>query len=170
VQLTRARINRGIKSHVTRFKTKAYRKTHSEFLGGATKVIAMSLYGDDERYFNNIDHVIASYLEFLPDYTCRFYLARDLKTEIRQRLLDLNCEVIIMNASGRDNSYKFWRFLATEDLRIERALVRDTDSLGSQLESSLVTEWERSGKDFHIIRSHYSHNSRIMAGMWGGST
>lgn len=60
----------------------------------------------------------------------------------------------------------FWRF---NELFIDDAItiVRDADSRISEREVSLVNEWLKSDKDFHIIRDNPAHTVPIMAGMFG---
>lgn len=130
------------------------------------KVISFSLYGDDDRYFAHLENVVLSYREHLSEYTPRFYVARDVGPEVLRMIKSHGCEVVRMKAAGVDSSYMFWRFLAADDSALTHVLVRDIDAGCGPDEAMLVSEWEKSGKSFHIIRSHYSHNALIMGGLW----
>jgi hypothetical protein len=63
----------------------------------------------------------------------------------------------------------FWRFEVLKDKDVERFIVRDTDGRLTQREVNCVKDWERSGKEFHIIRDHAMHGTKIMGGMWGAT-
>lgn len=132
-----------------------------------TRIIAFSLYGSDPRYVANLDKVLDSYQEFLPDWKHRVYVAADISLATLKRLTDKGCEVFIMQQTGIDARYSCWRFLAIEDSNAEAVIIRDLDSVATAREKLMVEQWIDSDKKFHIIRDHMNHNTRIMAGMWG---
>lgn len=131
------------------------------------KVIAFSLYGNSPRYAANLDKVILSYKMLLPDWKCRVYVAKDVTQETISKLIKYGYEIVIMNGEGVKAQYSNWRFLAIEDKNAEAVIIRDLDSFATQREKEMVEQWIASGKQFHIIRDHVNHNTRIMAGMWG---
>jgi len=130
------------------------------------KIIAFCLFGNDQKYFSNIDACMASYRQFFPDWAIRVYVSRDVQEVIVDRL-KLSGEVIVMKSGGIDYRYTFWRFLVLDDSGISIALIRDIDSVASNREKLMVDAWIASGKKLHIIRDHPSHVDLIMAGMWG---
>lgn len=133
-------------------------------------IVAFSLYGNDPRYLRggllNIEH----YAYWFPEFVCRFYVASDVGSKVIDDLLHKGAEVFIMDAKGFDVTYRFWRFMASEDMKKDRFLIRDIDSAASMRERGLYNKWVESGKTYNVIRDHFSHNVRIMAGMWGGKT
>jgi hypothetical protein len=60
-----------------------------------------------------------------------------------------------------------WRFEVCFSEGIDAAIFRDADSLPTQREANLVSEWLRSGIPIHILRDHPAHASLVMGGMWG---
>jgi len=62
----------------------------------------------------------------------------------------------------------FWRFFAAADPTISRFISRDVDSRLIRRDFIAVQEWERSGRQFHVIRDHPSHSRYPMSGgLWG---
>lgn len=131
------------------------------------KLIAFSLYGDEDRYINNIESSIDSYNTFFPDWQIRIYLSRDIPITIFNRIKELGCEIIVMKSKGKDFRYMYWRFLPLDDIDTDMVLIRDIDSIASEREKKMVDEWLYSNKKLHIIRDHILHNAKIMGGMWG---
>ena len=61
-----------------------------------------------------------------------------------------------------------WRFLIASDPSVGRYIIRDADSRLSERKAA-VSEWIESGKKFHVMRDHPSHNNFAMSGgMWAG--
>lgn len=131
------------------------------------KIIAFSLYGDEDRYINNIESCISSYKAFFPGWQIRIYMSRDITNKIFNRIKELGCEIIVMKQEGKDFRYMYWRFLPLDDIDADVVLIRDIDSIASERERKMVDEWLYSNKKLHIIRDHFLHNSKIMGGMWG---
>ena len=136
-------------------------------LHGAKKVVSVSLYGTDPRYFAHLETMLRSYETLFPDYTHRFYVSADIGSEVLKVLRSHGAEIVTMLGTGAKHRFMFWRFLACEDIALDRVLVRDVDHVALPEEKLMVQRWEESGKRFHIIRAHYSHNMRVMGGLWG---
>ena len=113
---------------------------------------------------------VDAYSRWFPEFVCRFYVAQDMDSTVIGSLRDAGAEVFVMWGRGVDPRYAFWRFLASEDCSKDRFLVRDIDSVGTQRERDMYLQWVASGRSYNVIRDHYSHDARIMAGMWGGLT
>ena len=136
----------------------------------AENVASFSLFGKSLRYIKGAQLNIEKYKSIFPEFVCRFYISSDLPFSFIEELQKENCEIFIMDAQGIDLTYTFWRFLAADDIEKKIFFIRDIDSAASEQERALYEEWLTSGYQYNIIRSHYSHNTRIMAGMWGGKT
>jgi len=160
---------RRLPDQMQRFQTSNLTQIKKSELHGAKKVVSSSLYGNDPRYFSHLKTMLDSYRALFPDYTHRFYVAADLDQGVLRLLRSHGAEIVTMNATGVSHRYMFWRFLACEDTTLERVLVRDVDHIALHQEKTMVDLWEKSGKKFHIIRSHYSHNMRVMGGLWGAT-
>ena len=63
----------------------------------------------------------------------------------------------------------FWRFQPLADPTVEVFGSRDSDSFLSEREEAAVSDWLRSGEQFHVMRDAPFHKSQILAGLWGAS-
>lgn len=132
-------------------------------------LIAFSLYGSNPLYtvgaLRNAETVGIHY----PGWRIRFYVNETVPAEIIKGLRERGAELV--EIPGKDNCFAaFWRFEAFADTDLEVCLMRDCDSRFSEREAAAVKEWVASGKDFHIMRDHPGHHSKILAGMWGART
>ncbi len=137
------------------------------------KIISFSLWGNNRKYLIGALENMKCQSELFPDWICRFYCHTDVDKSWLLDLSERGAEVIIkyenpvvrhMHAPGM-----FWRFEVLKDKEIERCLVRDTDGRLTQREKNCVIDWEKSGREFHIIRDHVMHSTRIMGGVWGAT-
>jgi len=135
--------------------------------GNNKNLISFCLYGNGTRYINNIENCITSYRKIFNDWIIRVYVSADTKNEVIEYLSANNCEVIIMKMAGIDSRYMYWRFLPLDDPNVNRVIIRDIDSLASERELHMVTDWIASKKKLHIIRDHPLHQVLILGGMWG---
>ena len=93
-----------------------------------------------------------------------FYVSSCTPSNIIHRLTELGCTVI--NMGSGDWTAMFWRF--TPAFEVDTIMIsRDTDSRVSSRERQAVEEWLASDKDFHIMRDHRFHDTKILGGMWG---
>jgi hypothetical protein len=129
------------------------------------KIIAYSLWGDDEKYtLGAIKNAVVSE-QLLPDWICRFYVGASVPQHILSQLeKKTNVELVRMEEQGNWTGM-FWRFLSadSDDVMVSR----DTDSRITQREVDAIEEWLSSDKDFHIMRDHPFHGTQILGGMWG---
>jgi len=127
------------------------------------KIISFSLWGDNPKYtVGAIKNALLAQIIY-PEWICRFYIGNDVPQHIRNKLDDLNVEIMEMGDTGWNGM--FWRFLAADSYDI--VICRDTDSRLNLRERVAVDEWLKSGKDFHIMRDHPYHAIEILGGMWG---
>lgn len=134
----------------------------------ASHVVAFSLYGSNPRYVKGGLANIHAYREWFPEFTCRFYVSADIDRGVIRELREHGSEVFVMSGRGVDARFMFWRFLAADDPRKDRFLIRDIDSMASLRERRMYEQWIDSGRTYNVIRDHYSHAMRMMGGMWGG--
>ena len=141
------------------------------------KIISFSLWGDNFKYLQGALENVKCHQQLFPDWTCRFYCESHINLKWINSLSKEGAEVILKDAvPDIKQMYKpgiflgmFWRFEVLKDKNIDRFIVRDTDGRLTQREKNCVVDWERSGKEFHIIRDHPMHGTRIMGGMWGAT-
>lgn len=131
------------------------------------KVIAFSLWGDNEKYtlgaIRNADLAKSVY----PGWVCRFYVGRSTPFSIVEELSKRdNTEIFLMSEQG-DWTSMFWRFFPASDPTVDVMLSRDTDSRLTKREKEAVDVWLQSKAGFHIMRDHPYHATEIMGGMWG---
>jgi len=136
------------------------------------KIISYSIWGDDPKYLDGALANIRNQQEFYPGWICRFYIHDEVPKYFWSLLKDKNIEIVTKSGnlgSGMDRPGMFWRFEVLKDPEVERFIVRDTDSRMGIREKICVKDWIASKKNFHIIRDHQYHSTRIMGGMWGAT-
>lgn len=139
------------------------------------KIISFSLWGNKKKYVLGALENIKLKDQLFPDWICRFYVHISTQYQMPKefQLLQNFSEVIIKEETPEikhmDMPGMFWRFEVLNDKDVERCIVRDTDGRLTQRDRNCVKDWEKSGKQFHIIRDHPMHNTRIMGGMWGAT-
>ena len=66
-----------------------------------------------------------------------------------------------------DRVCRLWRLQVVLDNNVDMFIIRDCDSRLVARDCEAIRAWEKSGKDFHIMRDHKLHTAPIMGGMWG---
>jgi hypothetical protein len=131
------------------------------------KIISFSLWGNNPLYTNGAIWNAEHSKDFYPNWVCRFYHDDTVDKEILQKIQDTGAELVLMEKSI-DVLGLYWRFHPMfDDDKIERFIVRDTDSRFTDREVKMVNEWVESKKSFHIIRDCESHQTFILGGTWG---
>lgn len=130
-----------------------------------TKVISFSLWGDNPRYTEGAIANAALAQEIYPDWECHFYVSRDVRKEVADKLRETSQVKTLYNLSNWGWNCTMWRFFSASEADV--FISRDTDSRLSYREKAAVDDWLASDKDFHIMRDHPYHAVPILAGMWG---
>lgn len=133
------------------------------------KVIAISVWGNDQRYLGGSLQNVSLAKIFYPDWICRFYLGQSTmrnKKFIAALGSDSIVEIVPMSEEG-DWSGMTWRFHAASDPTVDVMISRDADSRLGIREAKAVEKWVESDKMFHIMRDHPAHAVPIMGGLWG---
>ena len=130
------------------------------------KVISYSLWGDNPIYTHGALKNLEMAKEIYPEWTCRFYLDKNVPEDIITKLKDGGAEVYKYMKDG-DWYAMFWRFLPASDPKVDVMISRDCDSRLTVREKEAVEEWLKSDKLFHIMRDHPYHKTEILGGMWG---
>lgn len=125
------------------------------------KIVSYSLWGNNKIYYDGILSNYKIIEKLLPDYTMRIYVESIIDYT---KWKEYNIQFVPVVSLGPFHGM-YWRFMACEDADV--ALIRDLDSRISQREIELIKEWEKSDKNFHIIRDHPLHKMPIMGGTWG---
>ena len=141
------------------------------------KIISFSLWGDHLKYLVGAIENIKAQKQLFPDWVCRFYCYSHVDLKWINNIYKEGAEIVLKDEIPNiKQMYEpgiflgmFWRFEVLKDKDIERFMVRDTDGRLSQREKNCIRDWERSGKEFHIIRDHALHGTKIMGGMWGAT-
>jgi len=124
------------------------------------KIISFSLWGDSSKYLIGALENIKCQQQLFPDWKCRFYCHESVNLSWINKLYKENAEVVLKEETPvikhMDAPGMFWRFEVLKDKNIERFIVRDTDGRLTQ-------------REFHIIRDHDQHSTKIMGGMWGAT-
>jgi len=136
------------------------------------KIISFSLWGNDPKYLIGALENIKLQKQLYPSWVCRFYVHDSVPPLAIRELMKGKAEIIYKSGNLGHNMNKpgmFWRFDVLKDPEVERFIIRDADSRLGQREKNAVVDWIRSSKNFHIIRDHKFHSTRIMGGMWGAT-
>ena len=136
------------------------------------KIISFSLWGPDPKYVQGAHENLKLQKQFYNDWICRFYVHDSVPMGLIQILKNEGAEIVETFGdlgTGMTRPGMFWRFEVLKDPEVERFIVRDTDSRLSMRELNCVKDWVHSGKNFHIIRDHIQHSTKIMGGMWGAT-
>lgn len=134
-------------------------------------VIAYSLFGRDDYYFDcalaNARIAMASF----PDFRPRYYCSHEVPGSVLDELRELGSEVQLVEQGSSRWEGLFWRFWAFDDPEADVVLVRDVDSPLTARERVAVEDWlYNSDAPFHVLRDLPTHTNPIMAGLWGGFT
>ena len=152
------------------------------------RLISYSLYGDAPLYCRGAVKNAELAKEVYPGWVLRFYCGPEVPADVRCRLRELDCQVVMQSHSafGRriaappvltgaaespprfaSRCGMFWRLLPAGDPALEYVLFRDCDSRLNVRERAAVDDYIASGKTCHVMRDHPAHTMRIMGGMWG---
>jgi protein O-GlcNAc transferase len=136
------------------------------------KIISYSLWGDNPKYIKGAFENLRGQTRYYPKWKCRFYCHDSVPYAAITELEMNGAEIVIKEGDlgvDMDRPGMFWRFEVLKDPEVERFIVRDADSRLTQRERNCVSDWIRSKKNFHIIRDHAMHGTKIMGGMWGAT-
>jgi hypothetical protein len=125
-----------------------------------SKIVSMSVWGNDKRYSVGAINQISLIKEFFPNWEIRLYTDNILPF-IDQK------DIVLIPMSGKTPGY-FWRFLPIFEHEENIVLVRDSDSRFTFREVRAVNEWLESDKKLHTFKDHEAHYEfPIMAGTFG---
>ena len=132
------------------------------------KVIAYSLFGSNPRYSNPLIITVKNINEILPGWVIWVYYDSTVPRNVVDELTKLKVNLILMGSvECCDWAPKFWRFLPVFEKEVDVVLFRDSDSIITTREASLVNYWMNSDYSAQILRDHPLHMAPIMAGMFG---
>lgn len=114
-----------------------------------SKIISMSVWGDNPRYIVGAKKQIELAKRYYPEWTVRIYTDN---TSTFDGIPDI--EVV---QADTDMYGMFWRFLPLIEDESNIVMVRDSDSRITIREARAVNEWLESDKIFHVFRDHDSH-------------
>lgn len=127
------------------------------------RVISFCLYGRQRKYRLGL----LKNLELLPEgFTAWVVAGCDVDDAFVERLRAAGARVERQPYTGP--RLLFDRLLPLDDPQVELCFVRDADARILARDRWCMAEFERSPARFHIIRDHFWHRSRIMAGACGG--
>ena len=155
-----------------------------------TKVIAMSLVGDDPRQtYGAVRNVILRGLYF-PEWTLRIYmekngtkikgskptsplsyLHRHVPTNVIAKLKSLPVQMVTVDTKAIKVDSSLWPLMAVDDTTVKYLLVRKPSRRLSERDAAAVSDWLDSEKAVHVIRDHPKHLCQpIVDGLWGADT
>ena len=130
------------------------------------RLITFSLFGDKPLYCVGAVENARLAKEIFPDWTARFYVAKDVPKHYLNQIEGYGGEVVLCE---RKNAYDGlnWRFRPLNEPDVHYWISRDADSRLSWRERKAVDEWIESDKAAHLLRDAVNHGYTIMAGMFG---
>lgn len=138
------------------------------------KIIAVSVYGTNKRYFSGALENAKIAKTLFPEWLYKVYLGSKAPINFKKELLDLcNTEVVDVdeNFIATPTIFGpgvFWRFLEMFNDPNQIMICRDSDTRLIEREKKCIDEWIESDKKFSIIRDHPNHfEFPIIATMWG---
>ena len=139
--------------------------------GPEQKVVAVSLYGTNNRYYKSLKYISKQVAEHYPDWVMRIYYDKSILKSIiceieclkdeNEKLLD-NVDFCYINnipnglpentwSSDYTHGMK-WRWLPIGDPFVDVFLSRDSDSWIHDREYESVREWLKTEYPFHLMR------------------
>ena len=155
-----------------------------------SKVIAMSLVGDDPRQtYGAVRNVMLRKLHF-PEWTLRIYVEQTdnnstlsksttpvsnlyppVPTNVIAKLRSLPVELVSVDTKTIKADPSLWPLLAVDDTTVNYLLVRKPSSRLSERDAAVVSDWLDSGQAVHVIKDHPKHLCMtIVDGLWGVNT
>jgi hypothetical protein len=136
-------------------------------------ILVTSLYGNDSKYYKNIDSTLKTIDELGVEWQYRIYLHDKVRSKIRDSLISKGIQVYIVSdpltTGGMNSAGAFWRFMPLlEDIRF--IVVDADDDLDTESLKTTISKWETSRKPFmrHVLPTFLFPKSHVSAGMWGG--
>lgn len=138
------------------------------------KIIAVSVYGTNPRYFEGAIENAKIAKSMFPGWIYKVYLGSKAPTGFKTKLLNEgNTEVIDVDEFFTATPTVFgpgvfWRFLEMFNDENQIMICRDSDTRLIERDWKCVNEWIDSDKKFSIIRDHPNHfEFPIITTMWG---
>ena len=122
-------------------------------------VFSFCLYGTEPNYYTGLLENIALIKEYYPTFSIIVYKGPCDPTWV----LPEEVKVFETGVGGVINMLYRWIPLRTHDV----GFVRDADSRIDARDRWCIDEFLKSTKDYHVIRDHMWHTSRIMGGTFG---
>ena len=133
----------------------------------SNNIISMSLYGDDiDKLYGAMRYTQLASVMY-PQWRVRFYTqnftSHDLTVpkilRIVVRKLELSGSEIVRLDETLTSQLPplLWRFLAADDVSIDRFIVRDSDTRPSEREAAVLADWLKSDSPLHGMRDHPKH-------------
>jgi hypothetical protein len=133
------------------------------------EVFAYSLFGRKAEYFIPLIESISQLNKFLPEAKVVVYYDETVPEHFIELLL-INKVILIKKEKNIGLSGTFWRFEAVDDFPNDRIHIRDSDSIITRREISLLKLIIENNIKDYIIRDNPKHAYPILGGMWGISS
>lgn len=134
--------------------------------------ISFSLFGENPVYHSGSLRNAKDAAWAYPGWKCRFYTTLLPDHITIKSLYKYGAEVINIDASifCGPHTAKLARLLVINDTdECGKYVIRDCDAEITPREIAAVHAWVYSGRRFHIMRDHPSHERPMLGGTWGGT-
>lgn len=131
-------------------------------------IFSFSLYGDNPKYTKGMIINVQQLKKRFPDAIVQIYIASDVPTNIKDEIQTYPNVRIISIPRYPGTGCTFDRFEAIDTSDCDIMFVRDADSRIHERDAGCIEDFiAATDKQLHIIRDHFHHKDKIMAGMWG---
>ena len=135
-------------------------------IGDLRVVIAFSLYEKANLYIDGLIKNCEIIENVYPSFWKYIFVGNDFDHSLLNKLSTFtNIKFIYTGLSGHINASM--RFIAIDYPEVGVAFSRDCDSFVNRRDIYCINGFLQSNKRFQIIRDSPSHNTYILAGMWG---
>lgn len=142
------------------------------------KVLSYVIYGDSDRYWENIPYLLVANSLLYPDFAIYFYIDTRCKGNIAVKNLLKICDIFkhvkcffIEDTNKGTSFFQLWRMKPLWDSNISFLFCRDVDYALSTLEYKAVQYFLNQNKFIvHSMRTYRPHDGGVMAGLCGFNT
>ena len=135
-------------------------------LQNSMKVFSFCLYGTKKKYCQGLMENIQHIQQFFPGFIVYVYVAPSVPLQVCAWLQTVPF-VKMIQTHVDSAELMVCRFYPIDDASVECMFVRDADSRLNGRDKWCIDAFLSSEKQFHIVRDHYWHKTKITGGLWG---
>jgi len=133
--------------------------------------ISYSLFGSDMKHGIGAIRNAVFAEQYFPGWISRFYLGPDVPGAIIENLNLIPDAELVRWEDGPGHlcaNLRFMNLFCNDDREARYVLYRNCDARLGGRERDAVNQWLATGKSYHAMRDHESHDAMLVPGLWGG--